>query len=105
MLRHERPGHYDTVVANFFLNVFTEPMMEAVLARLATMLKPGGKLLIGDFSYPRGWITTRAMQRAYYYLSMFSFWLLGGTRCIRSTTTRSILPPPICAQPAASASR
>ena len=79
MLRHERPGHYDTVVANFFLNVFTEPVMEAVLARLATMLKPGGKLLIGDFSYPRGWITTRAMQRAYYYLSMFSFWLLGGT--------------------------
>ena len=79
VLRHERPGHYDIVVANFFLNVFTEPMMEAVLARLATMLKPGGKLLIGDFSYPRGWITTRAMQRAYYYLSMFSFWLLGGT--------------------------
>jgi demethylmenaquinone methyltransferase/2-methoxy-6-polyprenyl-1,4-benzoquinol methylase len=79
VLRHERPGHYDIVVANFFLNVFTEPMMEAVLARLATMLKPGGKLLIGDFSYPRGWITTRAMQRAYYYVSMFSFWLLGGT--------------------------
>jgi demethylphylloquinol methyltransferase len=79
VLKHERPGHYDIVVANFFLNVFKEPMMEAVLAHLATMLKPGGKLLIGDFSYPRGWLTTRAMQRGYYYLSMFSFWLLGGT--------------------------
>jgi demethylmenaquinone methyltransferase/2-methoxy-6-polyprenyl-1,4-benzoquinol methylase len=79
VLAHERPGHYDVVVANFFLNVFTEPMMEAVLAHLATMLKPGGKLLIGDFAYPRGRFTTRAMQRGYYYLSMFSFWLLGGT--------------------------
>jgi demethylphylloquinol methyltransferase len=79
VLRHERPAHYDIVVANFFLNVFTEPMMVAVLAHLATMLKPDGKLLIGDFSYPRGWFTTRAIQRGYYYLSMFSFWLLGGT--------------------------
>jgi demethylmenaquinone methyltransferase/2-methoxy-6-polyprenyl-1,4-benzoquinol methylase len=79
VLKHERPGHYDIVVANFFLNVFTEPMMEAVLAHLVTMLKPGGKLLIGDFSYPRGWLTTRAMQRGYYFVSMFSFWLLGGT--------------------------
>jgi demethylphylloquinol methyltransferase len=79
VLKHERPGHYDIVVANFFLNVFTEPMMETVLAHLATMLKPGGKLLIGDFSYPRGRFTTRAMQRGYYYVSMFSFWLLGGT--------------------------
>jgi len=79
VLAHKRPGHYDVVVANFFLNVFTEPMMEAVLAHLATMLKPGGKLLIGDFAYPRGRLTTRVMQRGYYYLSMFSFWLLGGT--------------------------
>jgi len=79
VMTHERPGHYDIVVANFFLNVFTEPMMEAVLAHLAAMLKPGGKLLIGDFAYPRGRLTMRAMQRGYYYLSMFSFWLAGGT--------------------------
>jgi demethylmenaquinone methyltransferase/2-methoxy-6-polyprenyl-1,4-benzoquinol methylase len=79
VLTHERPGHYDIVVANFFLNVFKEPMMEAVLAHLATMLKPGGKLLIGDFSYPRGRLPVRALQRVYYYVSMFSFWLLGGT--------------------------
>jgi demethylphylloquinol methyltransferase len=79
VLKHQRPGHYDVVVANFFLNVFTEPMMKAVLAHLATLLKPGGKLLIGDFSYPRGRLATRAMQRGYYYISMFSFWLLGGT--------------------------
>jgi demethylmenaquinone methyltransferase/2-methoxy-6-polyprenyl-1,4-benzoquinol methylase len=79
VLKHERPGHYDIVVANFFLNIFTEPVMQAVLAHLVAMLKPGGKLLIGDFSYPRGRFATRATQRAYYFLSMSSFWLLGGT--------------------------
>ena len=79
VLKHQRPGHYDIVVANFFLNIFTEPMMQAVLAHLVSMLKPGGKLLIGDFSFPRGRFPTRAVQRVYYYLSMLSFWLLGGT--------------------------
>jgi demethylphylloquinol methyltransferase len=54
VLKHQRPGHYDVVVANFFLNVFTEPMMKAVLAHLATLLKPGGKLLIGRFLVSAG---------------------------------------------------
>jgi demethylmenaquinone methyltransferase/2-methoxy-6-polyprenyl-1,4-benzoquinol methylase len=79
VLKHKRPAHYDVIVANFFLNIFTEPSMRVVLAHLATMLKPGGKLLIGDFAYPQGWSTTRALQRTYYYLSMFAFWLCGGT--------------------------
>ncbi len=79
VLRHERPGYYDVVVANFFLNIFSEPDMKVVLAHLATMIKPGGKLLIGDFSYPHGWSTTTTIQRFYYYTSMFTFWLLGGT--------------------------
>ena len=70
ILKHERPGYYDVIVANFFLNVFTEPMMEAVLGHLSTMLKPGGKLLIGDFSYPHGRLLTRALQRSYYYVSI-----------------------------------
>jgi len=79
VLEHERPAHYDVIVANFFLNIFTEPRMQVVLAHLATMIKPGGKLLIGDFAYPHGWSTTRTLQRTYYYLSMFTFWLFGGT--------------------------
>jgi demethylmenaquinone methyltransferase/2-methoxy-6-polyprenyl-1,4-benzoquinol methylase len=79
VLKHERHAYYDVVVANFFLNIFSEPAMKVVLAHLVTMIKPGGKLLIGDFSYPHGWSTTRATQRMYYYLSMFTFWLFGGT--------------------------
>lgn len=79
VLKHERPAYYDVIVANFFLNIFSESKMQVVLAHLATMLKPGGKILIGDFSYPDGWLATRALQRTYYYLSMFTFWLFGGT--------------------------
>ncbi|KAB2942276.1 MAG: methyltransferase domain-containing protein [Hyphomicrobium sp.] len=79
VLEHERPAYYDVVVANFFLNIFTEPTMKIVLAHLARMVKPGGKLLIGDFSHPKGRLTARTLQRMYYSLSMFTFWLFGGT--------------------------
>ena len=106
VLRHERPGHYDIVVANFFLNVvYRAHDEEAVLARLATMLKPGGKLLIGDFSYPRGWITTRRCSAPTTTSRCSASGCWAARRCIRSTTTRSILTPPICAQRGASASR
>lgn len=79
VLKHERAGYYDVIVANFFLNIFSEPTMRVVLAHLATLLKPGGKIIVGDFSYPRGRLPTRIIQRTYYFLSMFSFWLAGGT--------------------------
>ncbi len=79
VLKHERPAYYDVVVANFFLNIFSEPAMKVVLAHLVTLIKPGGKLLIGDFSYPRERSITGTIQRSYYYLSMFTFWLFGGT--------------------------
>src|SRR6516164_3906539 len=34
VLNHNRIGHYDVVVVNFFLNVFAEPSMKAMLAHL-----------------------------------------------------------------------
>jgi demethylmenaquinone methyltransferase/2-methoxy-6-polyprenyl-1,4-benzoquinol methylase len=79
VFRHDRPGYYDVIVANFFLNIFSEPTMLAVMSHLASQLKPGGRMLIGDFSYPRGPLLARMFQRGYYFLSMFSFWLAGGT--------------------------
>jgi len=79
VLKHERPAYYDIVVVNCFLNIFSESTMKVMLAHLATMIKPGGKILIGDFSYPHGWLTTRTIQRIYWCLSMFTFWLFGGT--------------------------
>jgi ubiquinone/menaquinone biosynthesis C-methylase UbiE len=72
-------AYYDVIVANFFLNIFSESTKQSVLAHLATLLKPGGRILIGDFSYPRGGLAVKIFQRVYFNLSMFSFWMAGGT--------------------------
>lgn len=45
VLKYERPAHYDVVVANFFLNIFSEPSMKIVLAHLAGMNKAGRQTL------------------------------------------------------------
>jgi len=76
---HGRNAYYDIVVSNFFLNVFSESTMKEVMGHLARMAKPGGKVLIGDFSFPQGRWPQRAAQRMYYFVSMFSIWLFGGT--------------------------
>ena len=76
---HSRNAYYDIVVSNFFLNVFSESTMKEVMGHLARMAKPGGKVLIGDFSFPQGRWPQRALQRMYYFVSMFSVWLFGGT--------------------------
>jgi ubiquinone/menaquinone biosynthesis C-methylase UbiE len=76
---HCRNAYYDVVVSNFFLNIFSEATMTEVMGHLAMMTKPGGKMLIGDYSFPHGYWPQRAVQRMYYFLSMFSVWLFGGT--------------------------
>jgi hypothetical protein len=53
--------------------------MKDEMGHLARMAKPGGKVLIGDFSFPQGSWPQRVAQRLYYFLSMFSIWLFGGT--------------------------
>ncbi len=68
---------FDAVVANFFLNVFSRPVMESVLARLAGLIRPGGKLLIADFAPVRGNIVSRALHRVYYRTGNLLYWTKG----------------------------
>jgi len=70
-------GHYDVVVANFFLNVFAARPMQAMLAHLATLVKPGGKLLISDFAAPRGGWFARTIQAWYWGITNIFYYLLG----------------------------
>lgn len=77
--KHERTAYYDIVVVNLFLDIFSESDMKAMLVHLAKMIKPGGKMLIGDYSYPAGGLITRVIQRTYYFLAMSTFWLFGGS--------------------------
>src|SRR5215510_11788534 len=76
---HGRNAFYDVVVSNFFLNIFSESTMKEMMGHLAMMTKRGGKMLIGDYSFPHGYWPQRALQRMYYFVSMFSVWLFGGT--------------------------
>jgi ubiquinone/menaquinone biosynthesis C-methylase UbiE len=75
IMKFEEYEQYDMVVANFFLNVFDETMMQRVLGHLINLGKPGSKLVVGDFSYPSGNILARFFKRIYWYLAVFTFWL------------------------------
>jgi demethylmenaquinone methyltransferase/2-methoxy-6-polyprenyl-1,4-benzoquinol methylase len=74
---HTRPGYYDVVTANFFLNAFSEPAMREMLAHLAGLLRPGGKLLIADLALPQGNVVARMAQRAYSRFANVAFRAFG----------------------------
>lgn len=67
---------YDVVVANFFLNVFKESDMSKALNHLVSLLRPGGKLIIGDFSPPSGGAINKFLQKAHFKLASLFFHLL-----------------------------
>jgi len=73
---------YDMVIGNFFLNVFGENMAQKVANHLATLAKPGGYFVVGDFMLPekgwRGWL-----QRLNWYVAIG----------IYSATTEAVLHP------------
>lgn len=78
VLAHQPEQAYDSVVANFFLNVFSQSRMPRVLERLIGWLRPGGTLLIGDFAPPSARVLERTLQRAYYLPPLSLFWLTTG---------------------------
>ena len=75
--QHDRTGFYDVVVVNFFLNVFKEEQMRQMLNHVATLVKPGGKLLISDFMCPRGNAAARAAQSLYWRVTNLFYYLIG----------------------------
>jgi demethylphylloquinol methyltransferase len=76
VLDHKLTGRYDVVVANFFLNVFAEDRMAFILKHLASLVKPGGKLLIADFTAPSGNRLASASQAFYWGVTNFFYYLL-----------------------------
>ena len=76
LFAHAAPQPYDTVVANFFLNVFAESVLPRAVERLNELVRPGGLLLVGDFAPPVAGFCERALQRAYYWPPLALFrWL------------------------------
>jgi 2-polyprenyl-3-methyl-5-hydroxy-6-metoxy-1,4-benzoquinol methylase len=77
VLEHDRHNHYDVVVVNFFLNVFSESQMRDMLACLVKLVRPTGKLLISDFATPRGNPLARSLQAVYWGITDLFYYLLG----------------------------
>lgn len=68
-------ARYDFVFANFFLNVFPEDKMPYLLDHLVKLVKPGGSVVIGDWSYPQGNVAKQTFQKAYWYIGLLPFYL------------------------------
>jgi hypothetical protein len=64
------------VVANFFLNVFDEEVMVRVLEHLIRLGKPEARIVVGDFCYPTGNIVARMFKKLYWFMAVFTFWLM-----------------------------
>lgn len=76
ILNVEYNEEFDMVIANYFLNVFKPEKMLQILSHLTTFVKPGGSMVIGDFTLPEsGGIFYKTFQSVYWYLAAFSYWL------------------------------
>jgi demethylmenaquinone methyltransferase/2-methoxy-6-polyprenyl-1,4-benzoquinol methylase len=77
IMEHNPDQPYDIVVANFFLNIFSRPVMEQVLLKLVSLVRPGGRFLVADFATPRGNILLRTRHRLFYTFVIIPHWLMG----------------------------
>jgi len=76
ILKEQYPGEFDMVMANYFLNVFPREKMLEILAHLTTFVKPGGFMVIGDFTLPQeGGRFYKMFQTAYWYTAASFYWL------------------------------
>jgi demethylmenaquinone methyltransferase/2-methoxy-6-polyprenyl-1,4-benzoquinol methylase len=76
----DRPGAFDVVVTNFFLNVFEQEEMISVLRHVATLAKEGGRVLIADFAPLSGRGIGRLLQSIYWNLPLYTFLLMTDTQ-------------------------
>jgi ubiquinone/menaquinone biosynthesis C-methylase UbiE len=77
VFKHERVGYYDVVVVNFLLSAFPQQTMKDMLSHLSKLTRKGGKLLIGDFSYPFSGGIMGLIQWVYNVFGIFNIWLIG----------------------------
>ena len=75
-------GQFDMVMANFFLNVFPEKRVDEVANHLATLVKPGGYFVVGEFMLPGKGIVG-LLQKLNWYIAIL----------IYSATTEAALHP------------
>ena len=77
IMEHNRKGYYDVVTANYFFNIFPESVVDNILSHIASLIKPGGKLMIADFALPHGNFLEKEGQIIYWYIANYFFHFLG----------------------------
>lgn len=73
---HRHHTGYDAVVANYFLNVFTEETMHKMLVHLHSLIRPNGLIMIADFAPPKGGVINQSLHKAYHALAVSVFHLV-----------------------------
>ncbi|MGC9325162.1 MAG: class I SAM-dependent methyltransferase [Desulfomonilia bacterium] len=76
ILEFDEDEQYDMVFGNFFLNVFSPEHEMQVLEHLVKLAKPGGNVVVGDFSLPRGSVFSRFFQSVYWYIADILFFIM-----------------------------
>lgn len=77
LMRYAPEQPFDAVACNFFLNIFSRPVMKEALTRAASLVRPGGKLLIADFAPAQGNPFLYAAHRIYYRVANVAYWMMG----------------------------
>jgi ubiquinone/menaquinone biosynthesis C-methylase UbiE len=75
--KHRKFGHYDVVVANFFLNCFRDEPMIRALMYLMGLARRNGLLMIADIAPLQGNIFSRMWQWSYNFVGIVPFWMMG----------------------------
>lgn len=91
-LAHQKPGGYDAVAANYFLNVFARERMLVFLAHAASLVRPGGLLTIADIAPPTGSLPARLFNRFWARAGMAPFWVAGLVAWHPTYDYRPLLP-------------
>ncbi|HEV7252427.1 MAG TPA: methyltransferase domain-containing protein [Mesorhizobium sp.] len=73
-LKHRPEAPYDAVCGNYFFNLFNSQDMPVVLRHAATLVKPGGRLMIADMAPPKGF--GGALSWLYLKFGLTFFWAL-----------------------------
>lgn len=71
-------GCYDSVIANYFLNVFSHADMLNMFKHLASLVREDGKFMLADFAPVSGNLFQRGFQNLYYYAALSAFRMIAG---------------------------
>lgn len=78
LLKAQFESDFDAVFLNYFLNVHSEGLTKSLLKKAAGYCRSGGRVVVGDFHYPRKKGISKWIYLTYWASAMCSFWIIAG---------------------------